>query len=286
MWNCPKCKVRNWQADSFCHNCGTSVSGDPPDVLSQRQSAGDDSYTFTLGPGIVRYLGVKQFLLAHEVEACIVILRQLASAEPKVNSPSSCFEGFKLSDADALALGESWENKLRIHHALGRFWCDHRVPSSAYFCFHRGLRLSEFALAECLEAWVKEAWRDADVTRSFLQSSEHLVLHHEAGDGTAVFRKTAFVLHRLASLAKVQDLEEQAEALERLQKSKFVTFVYVMEDLRNGCCKIGRSATPSTRERTPQSEVPEIVMRFSIPAEDNHEKHLHLHFAAKRMRPT
>jgi hypothetical protein len=38
------------------------------------------------------------------------------------------------------------------------------------------------------------------------------------------------------------------------------------------------------RERTLQSEVPEIVLRFSIPADEIHEKHLHDYFNAKNLR--
>lgn len=72
--------------------------------------------------------------------------------------------------------------------------------------------------------------------------------------------------------------------MERLRKSRFSTFVYLMEDLRNGHFKIGRSATPARRERTLQSEVPQIVLRISVPADENHERELHEHFAHKRLR--
>jgi hypothetical protein len=61
-------------------------------------------------------------------------------------------------------------------------------------------------------------------------------------------------------------------------------FVYIMQDLRNGAFKIGRSNTPGKRERTLQSEVPEIVMRLSIPADEVHERHLHGYFESKNMR--
>jgi hypothetical protein len=57
-----------------------------------------------------------------------------------------------------------------------------------------------------------------------------------------------------------------------------------MEDLRNKTFKIGRSKTPGKRERTLQSEVPQIVMRFSVPAEEAHEKQLHDRFQSRRMR--
>jgi hypothetical protein len=57
-----------------------------------------------------------------------------------------------------------------------------------------------------------------------------------------------------------------------------------MEDLRNGLFKIGRSVTPEKRQRTLQSEVPQVQMRISIPAEEEHEKELHENFSGKRIR--
>ena len=55
--------------------------------------------------------------------------------------------------------------------------------------------------------------------------------------------------------------------LDRLRKTGFRTFLYVMEDTRNGYFKIGHSKTPGKRERTLQSEVPSVTLRFSIPAD-------------------
>jgi hypothetical protein len=71
---------------------------------------------------------------------------------------------------------------------------------------------------------------------------------------------------------------------ELLRRSNFDCFIYLMEDLRNRSFKIGRSKTPGKRERTLQSEVPQVVMRFSIPAEEECERQLHGHFESKRFR--
>src|SRR5436309_386763 len=83
-----------------------------------------------------------------------------------------------------------------------------------------------------------------------------------------------------------EDMEARmkAEDQERLKRSRFLTFIYLMEDLRNGYFKIGRSANPGTRERTLQSEAPQVVMRLSIPAAEEHEKELHHRFSSKRIR--
>ena len=72
--------------------------------------------------------------------------------------------------------------------------------------------------------------------------------------------------------------------LDRLRKTGFRTFLYVMEDTRNGYFKIGHSKTPGKRERTLQSEVPSVTLRFSIPADEEHEKQLHDHFDNKNLR--
>ena len=98
--------------------------------------------------------------------------------------------------------------------------------------------------------------------------------------GYGVFRKTQFVQSRLTLLA-----EERGSAdLEALQKSRFSTFVYIMEDSRTGTFKLGQSKTPGKRERTLQSEAPQIALRFSIPTNEAHEKHLHDQFNSKRIR--
>jgi hypothetical protein len=57
-----------------------------------------------------------------------------------------------------------------------------------------------------------------------------------------------------------------------------------MEDPRNGAFKIGHSTTPGKRERTLQSEVPETLLRFSIPAKEMHEKMLHERFRQRHIR--
>jgi hypothetical protein len=57
-----------------------------------------------------------------------------------------------------------------------------------------------------------------------------------------------------------------------------------MEDLRNGLYKIGKSQTPEKRENTLQSEVPEVSLRFYMPAHDTAETELHEMFSEKRIR--
>ncbi|MBI3413914.1 MAG: GIY-YIG nuclease family protein, partial [Verrucomicrobia bacterium] len=201
----------------------------------------------------------------------------------------------------------NWEEKLRTHYVFGRLYLEHRVPSGVYCCFHSELKLTNLAFDACVAAWVQEAWLVKDVEESFIGSPDYLRLRAKTYDYyQVIFRKTPFVASRLAELAqqaeldarrRAEDLEKatkrqlvveaarnEAEDLDRLRKSSFTTFVYVMQDLRNGHLKIGRSTSPGKREKTLQSEVPQIVLRLSIPANDEHERQLHEQFSNKRIR--
>lgn len=191
-----------------------------------------------------------------------------------------------LAEFDALIQSASWEERLRLHHELGRIYISETMPSSVYCSFHEILRLKDAAFRECLEAWAKSALDNDDITNSYRNSPEHLVMTHAGRpyDLTIVFSKTAFVKERLDFLEQNETERKAAAELELLRRSKFNCFIYVMEDLRNRVFKIGRSKTPGKRERTLQSEVPQVVLRFSIPGEEEDEKRLHDRFESKRVR--
>jgi T5orf172 domain len=267
-------------------------------LLSKKTKFDEVAYTVTLATGVVRYLKVEKFL-SEDVERLIDILYRL-SAEPQIKIPRSDFtrvgdvNGLSIGEVDGLLLNETWQNRIRLHHKLGRLYCERGMPSCVYCCFHSQLGLKTFECDACLEAWVGEAWWDDDVTDSFLGSPIHMVL--PTSDPCSrrlrcVFRKTPLVLAQLKVLdAEAQRQREAEEArrvsvdLDRLRKSGFHTFLYVMEDTRNGHFKIGHSKTPGKRERTLQSEVPSVTLRFSLPADEEHEKQLHEHFDNKNLR--
>jgi hypothetical protein len=213
--------------------------------------------------------------------------------------------GWNPALADKYFPGANWEDRLRLHHKLGTTYLETGLPTEGYLLFHKCLGLQDVRVDRCLEAWDKRAWADYNVASSYEQSSQHLLIAGNYGK-RYVFQKTPFVLGRLAVLeaqakqeAEQRALEAEQEAtrrledeatrrgaedLERLRRSSYQTFVYLMEDLRNGHFKIGRSKTPGKRERTLQAEVPQIVLRLSIPADEGHEKELHNLFADKRLR--
>jgi hypothetical protein len=61
-------------------------------------------------------------------------------------------------------------------------------------------------------------------------------------------------------------------------------FVYLMRDNRNNFIKIGFSKKPEYREKTLQSEVPDIEMIYYERASMKIEKELHNAFTEKRIR--
>jgi hypothetical protein len=261
-------------------------------------------YVIELSAGEVRYVALEDFLKA-DIESVISQIKQSTQSpiiRPRASFGLSNGEGFCTLDYDRLAEGESWESRLRLHHAICRMILDHGTPYGLYYSFHCYLSLGKlFAFDECLQSWVKEARNSWDITQSYTASPEHFVLQVNVAKGVAdtssrggfhcmvskepcVFRKTDFVKKKLLEVAERAEQQVAKENLETLNKSHFDSFVYIMEDRRNGTFKIGRSKTPGKRERTLQSEVPEVVLRFSVPADENDERRLHERFDPKRMR--
>jgi hypothetical protein len=266
----------------------------------------DRFYTIILSPGVVRYLEPVIFWNT-DIEKLISATKQV-SENPAIKTPeyfvanwtaddSSFFEKNKRlshnkptlqsSLIDCFIEDESWENKLRVHHSFGHFLLNCGLPSHVYSFFHNWLQLEKnFAFEECVNSWVALAIENKDLAESYKKSPEHVVviINEDEVSACFVFKMTDFLKERIAINARDAEEESVAEEAEKLRKSNYSTFIYIMQDMRNGAFKIGRSITPGKRERTLQSEVPEIVMRFSIPADEAHEKHLHDYFESKNSR--
>jgi hypothetical protein len=259
-------------------------------------------YAVFIKPGDVWYIEAIDIVRVPpaDIEHLISKIRN-ASDNPKIRSPSRYCGNFgskeivefDCTELDELLNGLAWEERLRVHHALGVLLFENGMSQWIYCQFHRHLRLGcNFATAQCAEAWIKISNRNHhDISESYISSPLHLVFKQERGGQYAVFKKTAFVQSRLDAMAEEDRLKAEseeaqrvAELAEQLRRSRFTTFVYLMEDPRNGAFKIGRSQAPGIRERTLQSEVPETLLRFSIPAEEKHEKELHALFQHRRIR--
>ncbi len=258
--------------------------------LSKKIQLGDANFIVTLKPGDVRYLWVCEFI-QYEVDAWIAYFKHL-SLTPEIRGP---YVGEKEGLVPVIPEAFikkiiTWDDRFRILHGFAKLHCELGVPSTVYKCFHNLLALHSLEFSECINSWIKEAWDDFFIARSYENSDQHILI--KIGDVVsdretvrfAVFKKTPFVVQRLEELRKLEEAERTAENLESLRRSNFKIFVYLMEDLRNGLVKIGQSQTPEKRENTLQSEVPEISLRFYLPAHDTAEKELHEKFDAKRVR--
>ncbi len=81
-----------------------------------------------------------------------------------------------------------------------------------------------------------------------------------------------------AKLDKVSEAQVIAESVGIIDQ------VYVMKNMKNGLFKIGRSKNPCARQKTLQSEDPEIVLISATPAAKWVERALHKVFSEKRVR--
>lgn len=171
-------------------------------------------------------------------------------------------------------------------------WVKTPFASCAYkvFCDYTGAE--ELEIEQFLESWIPDGNVHRDVLDSYASNDEYVILKEQAlsrynGIGPYhVFRKTEYLTARQAAIEAAckererlaQEAESAAKAAqfeEEIRRSAYQTYVYLMEDLRNGLIKIGRSQNPEKREKTLQSEAPTVAMRFAIPADDSLEAQLH-----------
>ncbi len=92
----------------------------------------------------------------------------------------------------------------------------------------------------------------------------------------------------LSAREYARDLKARMIALEKPTEDRSLQrgggFVYLMRNGRNGFTKIGYSRSPKHREKTLQSEEPEVEIIFSAKAQFSLEQSLHDKFARKRVR--
>ena len=229
-------------------------------------------YILYLAPGDVRYLWDKTFS-EFEVDQWIACFKQMSLApeihgpyfrekEGRVSGYGHDREGLDVVTPEEFVQEPTWEERFKILHSFLALYRNYQVPCAVYKYFHILLNLQSLELLECVESWVREAWKDYFIAQSYAKSDQHLIIRHGDEFGAAetahfaVFKKTPFVIERLEELQRLEEDEKTAENLERLRRSNFKIFVYLMEDLRNGLFKIGQSQTPEKREKTLQSEVP------------------------------
>lgn len=79
--------------------------------------------------------------------------------------------------------------------------------------------------------------------------------------------------------------QEDDEFPEYDEKLKKITYVYLMKNKNNGYYKIGKAQNPKYRERTLQSQEPEVELIFAEPERpDFNEKLLHKKYEKDKIR--
>lgn len=81
-----------------------------------------------------------------------------------------------------------------------------------------------------------------------------------------------------------REWQHHVDELAATKVEDFKTFIYIMRCLRTGLYKIGRSKNPTIREKTLQSENPNVELVYQVEAFASYEKELHSEFSHKRVR--
>ncbi|MEI7987362.1 MAG: GIY-YIG nuclease family protein, partial [Armatimonadota bacterium] len=173
-----------------------------------------------------------------------------------------------------------------VFEAVVREFLECPFPPIAYRIFADLLRISDLRLSEFRESWCPSAWKEKAVFQTYQGLDDYFIANNEGKhtDGNIVFKRTDFFNDRMYIKERMEKQRLKATDQANLAGASFVTYVYLMEDLRNGSIKIGKSSSPRKREKTLQSEEPSIHLRFAIPCKDKVEKELHNEFAMKRLR--
>jgi hypothetical protein len=108
-----------------------------------------------------------------------------------------------------------------------------------------------------------------------------ILSQHQVIDGLIALESVGLIISKNNEYFTIN---KQTDNDKKTCKSKNEFYIYVMKNLRNGFYKIGISHNPTTREKTLQSEEPEIELLFYSKGSYKHEKQLHQTFIEKRVR--
>ena len=127
--------------------------------LSKEYQLGDADYILYLEPGDVRHLQVGNFI-KFKVDWWIAYFKQM-SLTPEISGPyNGKNEGLEPVTPELFFSEITWEDKFKILHSFALLHRDYGVPSTVYRYFHRLLKLHSLEFSECINSWVKEAWKD------------------------------------------------------------------------------------------------------------------------------
>ncbi|TGE29712.1 GIY-YIG nuclease family protein [Hymenobacter metallicola] len=158
---------------------------------------------------------------------------------------------------------------IKQHSSFSDFQSDvnieHLSNGQPIVCNHSLYLFDEKSLIE-LEQWMERMKQAIAAYRPLLEAAPGLVAQYTEDRRAMVTRQ----------------LDSQLKA--RQKKTTRPGWVYLMYNQRNGYYKIGYSAVPEFREKTLQSEEPEVVLLCAWEGSTADERDLHQRFADKRLR--
>jgi len=123
-------------------------------------------------------------------------------------------------------------------------------------------------IIESQTKWLKKHWRGHYEDLTWKDIREEIQKEEEE--------------QRIKDLMEEQEDDEFPEYDEKLKK---ITYVYLMKNKNNGYYKIGKAQNPKYRERTLQSQEPEVELVFAQPERpDFNEKLLHKEYEKHKIR--
>lgn len=149
------------------------------------------------------------------------------------------------------------------------------------FHFLRNYKLSDIAQAIAL---IETHSEDAKEIHGFTKHGPECYRADSSKQSLLKLLRSPLLTKRLKfEILKCVHAEKEPEP-KRAIKADAPTYLYLIRNHRNGLTKIGHSRNPSQREKTLQSEEPELEMVFSTPAKPEDEERLHEYFSKNRVR--
>ena len=277
-------------------------------MLLKTEGAGYQSadLTLTFRPGVVRYIDPLSLiedegrLAIEEVQSYGTTptikfsIYDLSPRDIGIETEKYRHTSFKFSDFPSLFEDRPYEKILREVALIFRLYSEFPFPTKAYWGFINYTNSRRLAITPFMESWMRETYEMRDLTNSYAESNDHDLLN--VGYGSVfVYKKSLYLIKRRkaieASAEERLRIEEEIKSEETasqfedtIRRSSFVVFTYLMEDIRNGMIKIGKSKNPERREKTLQSEAPSVELRIAVPTENDFESELHSDFGHLRRR--
>ena len=116
-----------------------------------------------------------------------------------------------------------------------------------------------------------------------LQDSDAPDLFDQPSESAGIQEKVRMRIQLYQSTTKAKSIKHELKTGKK-PRPRLNPFLYLLKNRRNGYYKIGISIDPEIREKTLQSEDPDIFAVKVWPDKGDHEKFWHRHFKSQRIR--